>query len=203
MTADVDVANFALIAIGAKVITALDDGSKNANVANAVYNLVRDQTLREHNWSFAKQRAQLTELGDEPVFGFDHQFGMPSDWLRTVSVHDNDAGLGTVEYAVETYSGQRVLLSNSDQIFLRYIARIEDPNLWTADFITVFGVDLAKRMAVSIPNSNTIKADLQDEYDRIVIGAKSTDSSGSTPARRPRGSWVNSRFGWPSSRWPR
>lgn len=203
MTADVDIVNFSLVALGAKRITSLTDGSKNANVASAVYELVRDQSLRDHNWGFATRRQQLTRLSAAPVFGFDYQFAFPSDWIRTVSVHDNDAGLGSVEAKEETNGEQKVLLCNSDQLFMRYIARITDPNLWTPDFIIVFGVDLAKRMAVSIPDSNTIKDDLQRDYDKIVLRTKSTDSTGSSPERRPRGSWANARGGWPSSRWPR
>jgi hypothetical protein len=203
MTADVDVANFALVELGAKRITSLTDGSRNANVANTVYTLVRDRALRGHNWGFATKRQQLSRLTDAPAFGYDYQFALPADWLRTVSSHDNDAGMGSVEVKEETYNSQKVLLSNSDAIYLRYIARVEDPNLWTSDFVIVFAVDLAKVMAVSIPDSNTIRQELLDDYNRIVLSAKSSDSSGSTPERRPSGSWVNSRYGWPSSRWPR
>lgn len=203
MTADVDVVNYAVRALGGSRITGLDDGSKVANAASDVYALTRDQVLRSHNWNFATSRAALALLGDAPAFGFDYQHALPADWIKTVSVHDNDAGLGAVEFKEETYSGQRVILSNSNTIYLRYISRVEDPNLYTADFIVSFAVELAMRLAWAVPNSSTIKADLEKEVTRLVTGAKSRDSQGQTPERRPAGSWVTSRHGWPSARWPR
>jgi hypothetical protein len=159
--------------------------------------------LRSNNWNFATTRVQLAELGAPPAFGFDHQFGLPSDWIRTVSVHDNDAGLGGIEYKEETYNGQRVLLTNSDAVYLRYVQRITDPNLYPADFIVALAVELAKRLAVAIPASNTIKGDLTEEVKMLVQGSKSTDAMGQYPEKRPAGSWATSRFGWPSNRWPR
>ena len=203
MASDVDIVNFALRILGANRITSLTDGSKNANVANDIYSIVRDECLRKATWGFATARSELARLSDEPAFGFDYQYALPSDWIRTVSVHDNDAALGTVVYQEETYSGQRVLLCSSENVYMRYIQRVTDPTVFTADFITVLSVELAKRMAVSIPNSNTIKADLEDEVRRILLAAKSADSSGSTPEIRPQGSWITARYGWPSTRWPR
>lgn len=203
MASDVEIVNVALRALGANRITSLSDGTKNANVADDIYTFVRDQVLRSATWGFATSRQQLSRLSDAPAFGFDYQYALPSDWLRTVSVHDSDDGMGTVVYKEETYESQRVLLANSDAIYLRYIARITDPALFTSDFTIAFAIELAKRMAVSIPNSNTIKADLENEVKAIILGAKSTDSAGSTPESRPPGSWVTARFGWPSNRWPR
>lgn len=203
MASDTEIVNLAIVALGGKTITSLTDGSNNANAANAIYGIVRDQALRGHNWNFATKRVQLAEVSTAPVFGFDHQHAIPSDWLRTVSVHDNDAGLGTIEFKEETYEGQRVLLSNSEDVYLRYVARITDPTLYNADFVVAFAIEMAKRLATKIASSNTVKADLEEEVRRLVTGAKSTDAMGSSPEKRPPGSWVSSRHGWPSTRWPR
>lgn len=202
MTADVDVVNLALRALGSARIISLTDGSKNANAANDVYALIRDQVLRTSNWNFATTRVKLTEVGTAPAFGFDHQFAFPSDWLRTVSVTDNDAGFGAAIVQEETFGGQRVFLTDSDALYLKYVYRLTDPNLFPADFIIAFAIELAKRLSTSIAASNTIKADLTDEVKGLWLGSKSTDSQGQTPQRRPPGSWVSARFGWRQG-WPR
>jgi hypothetical protein len=203
VTAETDIVNVALRALGGSRITSLTDGSNNANAANDVYELVRDQVLRSHNWNFATMRVQLAEVADEPAFGYDHQYALPSDWIRTISVHDNDAGLGGIDYKEETYEGQRVILANSDAVYLRYIGRVTDPNLYPADFIIALAVQIAMRLAPAIPNSVSAKEDLENEVKGLVLGAKSVDAMNQTPEKRPAGSWVGARFGWPSTRWPR
>ena len=50
---DYEIVNLALVRLGATRITALNDGTKNANEANAIYSLIRDEILRDHPWSFA------------------------------------------------------------------------------------------------------------------------------------------------------
>ncbi len=203
MASETNIINFALRALGAKRITSRTDGSANANSADDVYDLVRDQVLRAHNWNFATKRIQLAELAATPTFGFDHQHALPSDWIRTVSVHDNDAGLGSLEYKEETTGSQRVLLSDSATVYLRYVAQITDPTFYPSDFVVALSIELAKRLALAIPNSNTIKADLDEEVKKLILGARSNDAMGSSPEKRPPGSWVSARFGWPSNRWPR
>ena len=203
VASETQIINFALRALGGRRITSLSDGSNNANAASDLYEMVRDQVLRSHNWNFAISRVELAELAAVPDFGFDHQHALPSDWIRTVSVHDNDAGLGGLEYKEETTGTQRVILTNSATVYLRYVSKITDTTLYPADFVVALAIELAKRLAIAIPGSNTIKADLDEDVRRLVLGAKSTDAMGSTPERRPPGSWVSARFGWPSNRWPR
>lgn len=58
-TYDYDIVNLALVRLGANRITSLTDGSRNANEANAIYALVRDEILREHDWGFATRMQYL------------------------------------------------------------------------------------------------------------------------------------------------
>ena len=50
---DYEIVNLALVRLGATRITSLADGSRNANEANAIYGLIRDEVLRSHPWGFA------------------------------------------------------------------------------------------------------------------------------------------------------
>ena len=61
-TNDYDIVNLALVRLGASRITALTDGSRNANEANAIYSLIRDEVLRSHPWSFATTGINLAAV---------------------------------------------------------------------------------------------------------------------------------------------
>jgi hypothetical protein len=61
---DYDIVNLALVRLGANRITSLSDGSVNANEANAIYSLIRDEILRDHPWNFATRYEYLEELNE-------------------------------------------------------------------------------------------------------------------------------------------
>jgi hypothetical protein len=56
---DFEIVNLALVRLGATRITSLSDGSRNANEANAIYSLIRDEVLRGHAWNWATRVADL------------------------------------------------------------------------------------------------------------------------------------------------
>lgn len=196
MPSETDVINIAAHLVGATAIVSPGDGSITANVTDDLYSEVRDQLLAGHPWNFATKRVQLAQSSTDPTFEFDHAYPLPSDWLRTVSVHDNDAGHGTVLYRVEQVAGQLAIVASSDQIWLRYVSRVADPNLMTADFRRALSVSLARDLAVKLASSNTLQDQLAKQAARILAQARSADALGSFPELRPKGSWASSRGGF-------
>ena len=194
---ETDVINRALREVGADRITSLTDGSKSANVANDVYAKKRDTLLRGHLWNFATARQKLAKLSSTPVFEYDNQFAYPSDWLRTMSVHNNDGGKSTFDYRSEfsKADGQRIIVTSSDEIWMRYVYRVTNPQFWTEDFEEALVYALATTFAIPLASSRTLRDEMKDEARRWKATARSSDALGSTPERRPRGSWANSRGG--------
>src|SRR6266849_3505877 len=118
MPGETDVINVGLIRIGTTPIVSLTDGSPSANAAGNIYDGLRDTLLASHPWNFATKRQNLAQSSTNPTFEFDHAYPLPSDWLRTISVHDNDAGHGTVLYRMEQVNGQKAIVTSSDQVWL-------------------------------------------------------------------------------------
>lgn len=195
MAADTDVVNIAARRIGQTPITSLTDGSPMANAADDIYADTRDSLLRSHNWNFATKRVQLAQSATAPGFEFDHAYTLPADWIRTVSVHDNDAGHGTILFRMEQVASQRCIVTSSDEVWLRYVARVTDPNLMTDDFRYMLAVKLARDLAIPMTSSNTLYEELSSEFKTLLAQARSTDAMGSFPELRPRGSWASSRGG--------
>lgn len=193
MAAPVDIANVALTKIGASPITSFLDGNASANTVEAVYDAKRDELLREHPWNFATKRAKLAQLSEAPALEFDHAYQLPDDWLRTVAVYDNDDARG---YPPPYKEEGRQILASVDALWLRYVARITDTNAMTADFREALACKLAAEMAVRLANSNTLAELMQQRYERALRVARSTDSLGDRPDRRPHGSWVAQRAAW-------
>lgn len=108
---DVDLCNSALRKVGSRDISAISDTTPGGAIAGDVLAYERDAELRAHVWNFAIARAQLPVAVNAPRFEYKNVFLLPSDWLRTVSVHNNDAGSGQVYYKQESILTDE-LLSN-------------------------------------------------------------------------------------------
>lgn len=195
MPGETDVINVALRLVGAEPIVSLTDGTPSANVADDLYEEVRDDLLRQNPWNFATKRRKLAQSAIIPVFEFERAFPLPDDWIRTISVHDNDAGHGTVLYRHEQVGEQNVIMASSDEIWVRYVARVTDPNLMSSDFRRALAVALARDLSIALASSSTLQAQLASQADRALARARSVDAMGGFPELRPRGSWATSRRG--------
>lgn len=193
MPSNIDIINVALRRVGARRINSLADDSDEAAVAGDVYDNTLDELLRAHFWNFATKREKLARETDVPTFQFDFAYALPSDWIRTVSVHPDDSGVTHMLYKEELIEGQKTILASTEDVYMRYIARITDPNIWSADFRDVVSYNLARDMAIVIASSNTLLTNLDALARRALAKARSSDSMGSSPERRPRGSWVTRR----------
>ncbi len=193
MPSQIDVINVALRRVGASRIQSLGEDSPEAAISGDLIDNVVDDLLRQHAWNFATRRVKMARLTEEPTFEFDYAYAFPADWIRTVSVHSNDAGRNTIYFREEYIEGQRVLLTSQEDVYLRYIADIRDPNLWPPDFRQSVSLYLAKDLAMPLANSNRLQENLFSEARGTLARAKSADAQGSSPERMPLGTWVRRR----------
>ena len=196
MPSQTGIINNALRAISGTRITSISDGTANGNIATDLWDDAVDALLRAHTWNFATRRIQLARSATLPVFEYDYAYVLPADWIRTISVHDNDDGFGTITWREEINAGQRALLANEENVYLRYVARVTDTNVWAVDFVSAFTAQLASLMAVPVAKSVSLAEKWEKEAGKRLRRARSTDALGASPESRPLGSWVTSREGW-------
>lgn len=196
MVSDADVVNVALRMIGSERITGLETDDPAATEANDIYSDLVEDLLRQHFWNFATKRVKLPRMTTDPTYEFDHAYSLPSDWLRTISVHPDENGYGRMLYKEELVDNKNAIVTSADDVYLRYVARITDPNKWSADFRRAVSSALARDLAIIRASSNTLQKKMDAQATRDLSRARSTDAMGSSPERRPRGSWVARRGGY-------
>lgn len=189
MASIVGICNRALTAIGADTVTALTDGSNNANACNEVYEDARDELLRAHPWNFAVARAKLGRLADAPTFGFRYAYQLPADWLRSVSAHGSADGAGTARHKHEGSTIQ----SDAEDIYLRYIRRVTDTNRMDSMFRTALSFRVALDVADRVTHTETKVARVAQQFEKALRAAKSVDSQEDQPDIVPAGSWITAR----------
>ena len=190
MASGVGICNAALVKLGAQRILSLTEGSKNANLCAEQYEKVRDDMLRSHIWNFAVQRVKLAQLSEAPTFGFSYAYQLPTDYLRLVSAHANDAGTGQPAYKLEG----RTLLADASGIFLRYIRQVTDPNGMDAQFREVLAWGLAADLAIPITQSSTTRRQMLEGLKDQLSKAKSVDAIEDYPEAEGFSGWVSERY---------
>ncbi len=191
MADEAGICNSALSKIGASRIVSLTEGSKSANFCAEQYPKIRDLLLRRHIWNFAKSRAKLARIATDPISGFQHQYQLPSDWIRTIAVHDNSEGSGSLAYRIEGMA----VLADAAEIWLTYVRQVTDANQMTADFREALAILLAKEGAIPLAQSNTLNALMRDELRSALRQVRSTDAIEDFPDQLPEGSWASVRHG--------
>lgn len=104
MATDVEIANMALLRVGAEPLTALSDDTARARACNAAWPFVRRQVLRSHPWNCVVTRRNLAAAysfqavnSNRPVWEFAYSYRLPSNYLRMLEV-DGDPDW-RIEYA--------------------------------------------------------------------------------------------------------
>ena len=172
MPSETDLLNDALGQIGEDLITAIDDGSRNANACQDFYPELRDSALRSHTWNFAMTRVELALDATAPLYGYAYSYSLPTDCLKIVEYNGSTTGFGR-RYKKE---GAHIL-TNDTQVFIQYITRITNPDLWDAMFYQYLATHLASKLCSAIPK-DTKKADalLKTAMEILLPTAMSVDS---------------------------
>lgn len=199
MASVIGIVNSALYKVGAKKqIVSLDEGTPAANFMSARYEDLRDDLLRAHPWNFAVKRVKLARLAETPAYEYDYKYAMPSDIIRTLLLSDNSAGTGVVDYREESGT----YFSNAEELWLKYVYKVTDPNQMTADFREVLALKIAIEAAITIANSNSMSETMEARFQKAMLKAMSVDSMSDRPSSLPSGSWTTCRSRAGVGTWP-
>lgn len=193
-----DILNGAAVKLGVARLASENEDSENARVLRAAYDRLLRAELRRHAWSFALRRANLAELATPPLHGFDKAFGLPTDFLRLVSIRDEwvfdalaDVRDGRAAHAIE---GRDLLCDESGPLPIRYVAEVTDASIYDATFVEVMACRLALDCVESLTKKTAKRGDLREEYALALAEAKRCNAIELPPVAPADGSWVTARF---------
>tara|TARA_Y100001951_G_C11259449_1_gene251564 strand:+ start:101 stop:679 length:579 start_codon:yes stop_codon:yes gene_type:complete len=178
MASKVDLANEALLLLGANTITSFSDNDSNAVLVNRLYASERDAMLRSHRWNCAITTANLASLAGTPIIDWQYKFTLPTDpyCLRVLDVRTITGDI-KLDFAIQG----RELLTEESTVDITYIQRLEDASLFDALLYQALVFRMAWKLAFPISRSHTVMAQMGTMYEAVVREARAIDSQEGTP----------------------
>lgn len=199
MASQVEIANRALIKLGAGRITSITDASKGAQVMSALWDTVRRAELTKRYWSFALVRTTLPALATAPAFGFANAFQLPNDYLKLQQIGDQYIPPGLADYrtgddsAWSIESGQ-ILTDFGAPLRIRYVRDVIDPGAFNPLFAEVLASKLACEACYAITQSREGQNQTMQDYKTAVREAAVSNAIEKPPQGLPDDSWMIGRL---------
>jgi hypothetical protein len=148
-----------------------DEQSAAAAVCRLHYEITRDTLLASHDWTFARRRSSLADLGNPPRL-WAYRYQLPSDCIRDRRITPASTGQAVryeVASDVDDQGGEiQVLYTNVAAPELVYTARITNTELYPPIFVEALAWSLAAAAA------DTITADTRRQERAIKRAAEWT-----------------------------
>ncbi len=173
---DLSICSNALLKLGAESITSYGDGTAEAEIASALYPLVRDSLLSSYPWKFAVAQKKLQRLADKPVADYSYAYLLPNDFLRVISAGEGGRGQG-IEYAIN----ENRLHTNKSEVVLTYIFRPAE-SLFPPFFCEALVAKLAAEFCLPLTESTSRAEMLAKISDDLIAKARLTDAQQATPS---------------------
>lgn len=195
MASKIDIWNAALIRLGQKSVVSESEGSASAVLVRSRYDGVREALLVKVAPTFAKKRAKLPRLVATPEFGWTYFYQLPSaDWLTNIGVWDRVDMPRDCEVDHQLEDGLKIA-TDAEEIWIKYIADVNDPNIMTPQFREALAAELASQIANRV-NELSGRAEKMEQWARKALNdARSADSQSDSSDMIPEGSWVTARQG--------
>lgn len=191
MASVIEICNIALSNIGnSRNINSLTEQSKEAGACSLHYESCRDATLSDFEWNFATKRVALADTGSAPA-DWKYAYTYPTDCMRIIEIMvpgvRNPASAMRIQYQTgsDADGTGRLIYTDQDEAWLKYVARITDVNM----FDSIFREALSWRLAAAINMQLTGNADLGNNalnmYGRVIMSAASRSMNESQEPQIP------------------
>lgn len=191
-----DIVNLSLDLLGqSDRVSSIDTPtSQTERIAQRWYDITLLGLLEMYDWNFAIKRAVIPRLIQDPNFGEEKAYQLPSDFISFVSigqsheyVKEHKVEGDIIYFRADNYSNPiyrastnyNALNDDSEALLLRYVSKVEDVSKYSPLFIWSLSHALASNMCFSITNSRSSADELMRKAVGLVKQAAQSDAKNS------------------------
>ena len=190
-TSVIEICNNALLDLGEDAIMSLGDESKAAGLCNHRWPAVRDAVLRAHPWNCAMAQAELAAGTAAPLWKWEYQYVLPTDFLRITQLVGED-GTTIPDWEIQ---GGIVLCNEAAPIFISYVRRETDPGKYDALLGETLSARLAATLAYPLSGSTSLAQSYWEVYQTKLAEARGVDAREGVPESVTPTRWIGAKSG--------
>lgn len=178
-TSKTSIINLALANLGQDIISSTDTDSATARTANLMYDVVRRNLLRAHDWTFALRHAELAQSTTEsPYPHLPFVFAQPSDclFIKRITYGDVPPNHKLPPYQLFTSaSAAKLIATPLDGAKAFYVRDESNETLFDDLFVSCFVYLLAAELAVPLAGDSQLAAQMYQKYSEQLRQARLTN----------------------------
>ena len=172
----ISISNKSLIKCGATTIASFTEGSHEANICSAMYDMVKKGLLYYTFWNFANKKTELNLLAETPIdLSYTKAHSIPGDVIKIKGIFDSQ-GETVTDYSVE---GQKIY-SNEDTVFLEFVEDMEE-QYFPVFFIEALVAKMAYEINEAITGIGTLSDRLLNDFNIKLRAARIADGQEQPP----------------------
>lgn len=149
MASQLDIANWALMLLGEKRLSALSDDHANAENITAGWDMLRDSAIRRSAFHCHIERASLAADSDAPTWGYDYQFSMDGDVVRVLQVgevypYPDLSDFRGSDFAPWRIEGRKILTNYGAPLKVKWLVNSKPVGEWDISFCKLLAADIAE-----------------------------------------------------------
>jgi hypothetical protein len=153
------------------------DTGTTASQCRIHYDVCRRFVLADFNWTFAKKRVALADIGSPPP-EWEYRYDYPSDCLAFIEIQRLTRTDLAIEFAVEAEadgSGLSILTDTNDATGV-YVFDVENTSLFSPGFVSALSWYLASELAPSLSGDTDLQEAALMVYRSKMMSAQAVDS---------------------------
>lgn len=193
VSSDVDISNLALDLLNVKPIGSIETPTNpTEEMMSRWFDQTRRTALRRHPWNFAGKRVILAPDATDPIFGWDKQFTLPTDYIRVMHLNESVATLDTpIPQSLYTVEGGKILIGNlstqdTTQLRLVYVSDFTNVPQMDPFFIDYFSTLLAQNVSYKVTQQNSAVERVNALMKEAEQKARAMDGQENPPKRVQR-----------------
>lgn len=181
--------------LGPSNLASLTEDRPERHVLDSIWQEAGDHILQSGLWNHAIRTVELAYDEDvEPLFGYQHAFSKPDDYVRTASISGTaDFSEGLANYETETNYWH----ADPETIYVRYVSDDDaygwNVGAWPPSIALTMQAYMAFESGLPISSDRGNRNDMYQLFKERLAKAKILDAVDERVRQKPPGTWTRSR----------
>lgn len=196
MASKIEIANRALVRLGAARISSLDENSANARAVKDAFDFVAEEVMASHTWNSITTRTSLAKLSEDPLWEYEKQYPLPGDYLRMVEIDsiDPDEPWAVEQFKDSSNNIHKVLLVDlATPVNIRYVRNETNTGRWGIHLASTVAARLSVELVEQLGKSGRTREQMERMHERVFAQARKVDAQEGGVHAIAQSKWISER----------